>query len=423
MVYVLSKSGKPLMPTERHGKVKHMLRDGRAVVVQRTPFTIQLTYDSTEYTQTITLGVAAGSKVVGLSATAGTKELYAAECKLRTDIVDLISSRRQYRRARRSRKTRYRAPRFDNRVKPKGWVAPSVEQRIGTHINLINKAHKILPITRVVVQVAAFDIQRIKNPEIGGKEYQNGEMAGHAGNVREYVLWRDGHKCRHCGGKSKDNILNVHHLESRKTGGDAPNNLITLCKTCHTAYHSGDIKLTVKRGASYRDAAFMGIMRWTLCDRLKKIYPNVSMTFGYITKNKRITAGLAKSHSTDARCISGNPMAEATDVMFSQKAVRRHNRKLHRDTINKGGYRKLNQAPKYVFGYKLFDKVRMPDGQEGFIFARRTSGSFNVRTLDGTKLSAGITYKKLKPLEKGRTILTERGRGSSPCLKAGVSAA
>lgn len=103
--------------------------------------------------------------------------------------------------------------------------------------------------------------------------------------------------------------------------------------------------------------------------------------------------------------------------------MRRHNRQIHKQTIFKGGYRKENQALKYVFGYQLFDKVRMPNGREGFIFGRRASGSFDIRTLDGEKLSAGIAYKKLAPIEKRRTILTERReRCSSPCLKAGVSA-
>ncbi|MDR0999871.1 MAG: hypothetical protein LBL96_03580, partial [Clostridiales bacterium] len=106
-----------------------------------------------------------------------------------------------------------------------------------------------------------------------------------------------------------------------------------------------------------------------------------------------------------------------------QKAVRRHNRQLHKATILKGGIRKANQTPKYVHGFQLFDKVRMPDGREGFVFGRRSSGSFDIRTLDGQKLSAGISCKKLKQLESRNTILTERRGDSSPYLKVGVSVA
>ena len=122
------------------------------------------------------------------------------------------------------------------------------------------------------------------------------------------MLFRDGHTCQCCKGKSKDKILNVHHIESRKTGGDAPNNLITLCETCHTGYHKGIVKLpkTIHRGMSFKDASFMGIMRWAFYSKLKEIYPNVSLTYGYITKNIRIRSCLPKEHYIDARCISVN---------------------------------------------------------------------------------------------------------------------
>lgn len=407
MVYVLNRDGKPLMPTSRHGKVNRLLDSGRAVVAHRCPFTIRLMYDTTSYTQPVTLGVDAGSRHIGLSATTDRKELYAAEVQLRSDVTDLLSTRREFRRARRNRKTRYRPPRFDNREKGDGWLAPTVLQKINTHMQVIRDVHKILPISRIVVETASFDVQKIRNPDIEGVEYQQGEQTDFW-NVREYVFWRDGHTCQCCKGKSKDAILNVHHIESRKTGGNAPNNLITLCEACHRGYHQGKVKLpkTIKRGMSFRDAAFMGIMRWAFYDKLRTMYPGVGMTYGYITKNTRIRCGLPKDHAVDARCISGNPLAAPSETWYFRKATRRHNRQIHRCTIGKGGYRKLNQAPKYVFGYQLFDKVRFK-GQEAFVDARRSSGSFLVRTLGGVKLSGGVTYKKLKKLESRKTILTE----------------
>jgi len=421
MVYVLSSTGQPLMPTNRHGKVKHLLKSGKAKVIKRCPFTIQLTYVTENYTQPVTLGVDAGSKVVGLSATTENKELYASEVALRTDIVDLLSTRRQCRRARRSRSKRYRAPRFNNRVhrKKKGWLAPSIENKIHTHLRAVEAVYKILPISGIVAEVASFDIQKLKNDAITGCEYQTGDMLGFW-NVREYVLFRDGHTCQHCKGASKDKVLNVHHIESRKTGGDAPNNLITLCETCHTRYHKNEIVLKARRGGAFRDAAFMGIMRWAFYNKLKETYPNVRLTFGYITKNTRIKNDLKKTHCVDARCISGNATSKPLDCWYAQKATRKHNRQIHKATIGKGGYRKNNQAPKYVFEYQLFDKVLL-NGKEGFIFGRRTSGSFDARTLDGTKLSAGVSYKKLKLLERRKTILIERRATPSPCLKTGVS--
>ena len=285
MVYVISQAGQPLMPTCRYGKVKHLLKSGKAKVVQRTPFTVQLMYQTTEFVQHVTLGVDAGSKTVGLSASTEQKELYASETILRTDIVGLLSDRRQYRRTRRSRKTRYRAPRFMNRTrsKKKGWLAPSINHKIETHLKLVRNVHKILPISKIVVEVAAFDIQKIKKPDIEGAGYQQGEQLG-TWNVREYVLFRDEHQCQHCKGRSKDKVLCTHHIESRKTGGDAPNNLITLCQTCHKLHHQGMIALKVKRGMRFKEAAFMGIMRWAFYNRLKELYGNTILTYGYITK-------------------------------------------------------------------------------------------------------------------------------------------
>ena len=406
-VYVLSKSGKPLMPTKRLGKVRHMLKDGKAKVVQRTPLTIQLTYDSKEFTQDISLGVDAGSKTIGLSATTDEDELYASEVILRNDIVKLLSDRRELRRSRRSRKRRYRKAKFNNKVKSKkkGWLAPSILNKINTHLKVIETVHKILPITKLVVEVASFDIQKIKNPEISGEEYQQGDQLGFW-NVREYVLWRDNHECQCCHGKSKDSVLNVHHIESRKTGGNSPNNLITLCETCHDAYHKGEIKLNIKRGKSFRDATFMGIMRWALYNKLQETYPNVHLTYGYITKHTRIEHGLSKEHYIDARCISGNPQAKPLDCIFYQRKVRCHNRQIHKLTINKGGVRKKNQSPKYVFGYQLFDKVSLPSNKIGFIYGRRLRGCFDIRDIFGNRIKE-ITYKKIKLVKSRENVIKE----------------
>ena len=242
--------------------------------------------------------------------------------------------------------------------------------------------------------MAQFDTQLLKNPDIAGTEYQEGEQIGFW-NTREYVLFRDGHTCQHCHGKSKDKILNVHHIESRLTGGDAPNNLITLCETCHKAYHQGKIHLKVRRGASLRDAALMNVMRWTVYNRTKEEFGNVRMTYGYITKNTRIRHGLEKSHATDARCISGHPLATPCETLWQMRQIRRHNRQLYKANTLKGGVRRKNQASYLVKGFRLFDKVRY-DGIDCFIFARRTSGSFDIRKFDGTRVKAGISYKKLK---------------------------
>lgn len=395
------------MPTENHAKVRVLLKNKKAKVVKKCPFTIQLAYNSTNYTQEISLGIDAGSKHIGLSVTTKDKVLFESDTELRNDIVDLLSTRRQNRRARRNRKTRYRKPRFNNRKRGDEWLAPSVQNKVDTHLAVVKKVHEILPITKVIVETASFDIQKIKNPTISGTEYQKGEQLDFW-NVREYVLFRDGHICQCCKGKSKDKILNVHHIESRKTSGNAPNNLITLCKTCHSGYHAGTIMLpkSIRRGMSFKDAAFMGIMRWAFYNRLKKIYPNVNLTFGYITKDTRIKNGLPKEHYIDARCISGNPLAKSDGIVYFQKKVRCHNRQIHKNTILKGGIRKRNQASYEVMGFRLYDKVKWK-GSSCYIFGRRSTGRMDLRLLDGTKVNASVGYKNLRLLETRKNILVE----------------
>ena len=427
-VYVLNKHGKPLMPCQPR-KARILLRVGKAKVIKREPFTIQLLYGSSGYKQKVSLGIDAGSKHVGASASTEKQELYASQTELRgSDVVKLLSTKKELRRSRRNRKTRYRKSRFLNRVKRKHkkWLAPSIENKIAAHLRIVADICNMLPISKIAVETASFDIQKIKHPEITGKEYQQGEQLGFW-NVREYVLFRDNHECQCCHGKSKDRILNVHHIESRKTGGNAPNNLITLCETCHTGYHRGTVKLpkTIHRGMRFRDATFMGIMRWAFYERLKKLYKNVHMTFGYITKNNRIRHNIEKAHAADAFCIAGNFEAKRLPYFFLQRQIRRHNRQIHKQKICKGGRRKLNQSAYLVRGFRLFDKVRYA-GQECFIFGRRSSGYFDLRKLDGTVVHRSASWKKLQLLRIRKSLLIEKEVNGAPhttevaCLRAAI---
>ena len=158
---------------------------------------------------------------------------------------------------------------------------------------------------------------------------------------------------------------------------------------------------------SFKDATFMGIMRWAFYNKLKEIYPNVNLTYGYITKNTRIKNSLPKEHYTDARCISGNPKAISSGTVYYQKKVRCHNRQIHKNTILKGGIRKRNQAPYDVMGFRLFDKVKWK-GQNYFIFGRRSTGRMDLRLLNGTKINASVGYKNLKIIEMRKNYLTKQ---------------
>jgi len=341
LVYVISKTGSPLMPC-KPAKAKKLLKKGLAKVVRRTPFTIQLNWITEEQTQDVVLGVDTGYKHVGLSAISGAKELFSTEAEFKTAfikekvgnkvikrevdaIVKNLSERLQYRRTRRNRLW-HRKERRDNRGnKKKGWIPPSVKHKLDSHIKLVNFVKSILPVSLVNVEVAAFDIQKIKNPEISGTDYQNGEQKGFW-NVREYVLYRDNHTCQHCG-KSKDTVLNVHHIESRRTGGDRPDNLITLCEKCHKDYHRGKIELPVKKNNGFKAETLMSIIRWNLVDRLRELGDIVNITYGYITKSARIALGLSKSHINDAFVIAGGDKQKRAYIIQGTY-TKRNNRSL-----------------------------------------------------------------------------------------------
>ena len=399
MVFVLNQRGEPLMPTKPQ-KAKKLLKQKKARVAGYDPFVIQLLYATGETKQDITLGVDAGSKRIGVSATTQSQELYSAEIELRNDVPALISTKKQYRRSRRYRKTRYRKARFNNRKRSEGWLAPSVQNKVNSHIRMINKIHDILPISKIVVEVASFDIQKIKNPDISGVEYSRGEQLGFW-NVREYVLHRDGHICngeKNCSNK----ILNVHHIETRKTGGDSPDNLITLCEECHKKHHQGKLKLNITRGQSFKDAAFMGIMRWSLYNTLKQLYNAVELTYGYITKNTRIVSGLPKEHRVDAYCIAGNMDAKRLQKYFKIRQVRKKKRSLHEAIARKGRKgpntaAKRNKKNTKQIHHKglcwcLWDKVEI-DGQIGFITGF-TGNMVYVQDIEGNYIQVSAKYKQ-----------------------------
>ena len=413
MIYVRSKEGKALMPSERGGRIGYLLRHGKAHVVSRVPFVVQLDYESTTYTQEVSLGIDAGSKHIGVSASSEKRELLAAQVELRSDVTKLLSSRRELRRTRRNRKTRYRKSRFDNRKRKDGWLAPSVAQKVESHLKVIRLAHKLLPITKTTIEVAQFDAQKIKNPDIKGDEYQQGEQMGFW-NVREYVLARDGHRCVHCKGKSKDPILNVHHLESRKTGGNSPSNLVTLCETCHKAYHRGEFELKIKRGTTLRDAAVMNIMRWAVYERAKEEFENVNLTYGYITKHTRIEKGIAKTHAADAFCIAKNVHARRSKSFFMCRCVPRHTRALHVANPKKSGIRRSCIASHKIgkSRFQRFDMVRWK-GKECFIFGS-THGNVVLRKINGVKVheTQAVSAKTIKFLKRIRNNILVEVRAS-----------
>ena len=419
-IYVLDITGKSLMPTHKPGKVRHMLNDGRAIIVNYYLFTIKLTYVTTNYVQPVTLGVDTGSVHVGVSASTEKKELYSAEIDLRSKEMPKLIEKRAEARGFRRYHLRYRKSRFNNRIasKKEGWLPPSMNHRINSHIRIVEDVMKIIPISKVIIEVGLFDTQKISNPEISGEEYQNGQMKGFDNNTKAFVRFRDKNTCQQCGSKEH---IQVHHIQHREDDGpDRPDNLICLCQKCHYDYHHNGLVLkkfrtiNKKNAVSLRDAAAMNLIKDKIFSELKERHPNIPVwrTYGYVTKRNRRKYNIEKSHANDAFVIAKNFNAEPLDYMFKGFQVRRHNRKIHKDNILKGGKLKKNQSKHLVFGFARFDRVRY-DSKECFVYGRRTSGYFDLRDIDGSKIYASAHTKKIKLIRHENSIIIKKIKKAS----------
>ena len=411
LIYILSKTGKPLMPTKRAGKVRRMLKDGKAKVVKRCPFTIKLTYDTTEYTQSLILGVDTGSGTIGTAVSKENGEIvYISNVIVRNDIKEKLDTRRKYRRTRRNRKTRYRKARFLNRKNSikNDRFSPTMISKFHSHIREIEFIKKILPITKIVLETASFDTHLLKNPLLYNEKYrkwgyQQGTNYGFE-NTKAMVLNRDNYTCQICKGKHKDKKLEVHHIIFRKDGGsDDEKNLITLCHTCHYNLHHNLIdekilkKLNGKKKGQLKYATQMNSIRIQL---LKK-YPNAVETFGYITKLNRLNLNLNKDHYIDACIIAtqGNPILFKVNQIFIKKCVAKGD---YQQTKGIRSEQRINTGK--ILGFRKFDKVKY-FGKTYFIKGRMSSGYAILMDIYGKKvdfsnLGKGLKTPKLKNLQR-----------------------
>jgi hypothetical protein len=389
MVYVLNKDGKPLMPTKRHGKVRHLLNSKKAKVVRREPFTIQLLYDSTNYTQELTLGIDTGSGTLG-SAVSDTNGniVYAAQVQVRNDITRKMTRRRKYRRTRRNRKTRYRKPRFLNRKNSirTDRFSPTMISKIHSHIKEIESVKKILPIKNLVLETGQFDTALMKNPDLADPSvkpwgYQQGPNYGYQ-NTRARILDRDKHTCQHCHGKSKDTSLEVHHIIFRAKGGSNDDeNLITLCHTCHTQLHNGEIELKLK-GTKKSNLSYATQMN-SIRKQLLRKYPEAKETFGYITKANRFNLNIGKDHYLDACVIAsgGKAITFKTDTLYLKKDVAKGD---YKQTMGKRSEKQIFRGK--VLGFRKFDKVKYRNTIY-FIKSLRKQGTCDLMDITGKKVN------------------------------------
>ena len=409
-VYVISKDGQPLMPTNRFGKVRRLLKNKKAKVVSRCPFTIKLLYEPESLVvQEIVLGQDTGSKHVGTACVANNKVLYQSEVTLRDDIKNKMDSRRAARRNRRQRKTRYRKSRFLNRANStkKNRLPPSVRSKVQSHIDEIEFCKKILPVSKIVLEVSQFDAALMKNPSLINEKvkhwgYQKGFDYEYSSR-REAVLHRDNYTCQCCG--KKHVRLEVHHIIFRSLcGTDDEKNLITLCEKCHKSVHDGILILTKKpKKLNLKHATQMSIIR----SQLLKIYPDAIETFGFVTKTNRENLNLSKEHFIDACVIaSAGRMFEQLNWLFKKRRVAKQNRQLCK------GVRGEKRIPTgKVFGFRRFDKVKYLK-EICFIKGRRSRGDFVLMDINNNAIDfrnkggkQNLSYKLLERLNTRRSIL------------------
>lgn len=398
MVYVLNIDGQPLMPTSRHGKVKHLLKDGKAKVVKCCPFTIKLLYETPNCTQDLTLGVDTGSGTIGTAvSTDDGKIVYMSEVVVRDNIPDKMTQRAKYRKARRIRKTRYRKARWLNRKNSnrKDRFSPTMVSKLHSHVKEIEYIKSILPITTMVFETGTFDTHLMKNPSLANEGirhwgYQRGTNYGFE-NTKAMVLNRDNYTCQYCKGKHKDSKLEVHHIVFRsQNGSDGADNLITLCHTCHKALHSGKISLKLKGKAK-------GILKYatqmnSIRKQLFRIYPEAIETFGYITKVNRLKLGVGKEHFYDACVIAiqGNKFSVRCDL-YKKKCVSEGDFKQTR-----GSHSEQRIPTCKIQGFRKFDKVKYL-GKEYFIKGRISRGGYVfLMDIDGNKIDFSYMPKGFK---------------------------
>ncbi|AFY61962.1 RNA-guided endonuclease IscB [Synechococcus sp. PCC 6312] len=413
-IFVLDTQKRPLDPVHP-GKARHLLNQGKAAVYRRFPFTLILKEAHPDVpVQDLELKLDPGSKVTGIAIKQGNKIIFGAELQHRgQQIKDALLSRRQLRRGRRNRKTRYRQPRFLNRNRPDGWLAPSLKHRVDTVLTWVNRLRNLAPLGSIAQELVRFDLQKLQNPEISGIEYQQGELQGY--EVREYLLEKWGRKCTYCG--TKDVPLEVEHIHPRSRGGtDRVSNLTMACHACNQSKGNQDIRdflfgkpellqrILRKAKAPLKDAAAVNSTRWALFNALKATGLPLTTGTGGQTKFNRTRLDLPKAHWLDAACVG---QVDALKVLTSKPLL---------ITAKGHGTRQMCGTDKFGFSTRHKSRVQIHKGFQtgdivratvtagkkiGFYVGRvlcRASGSFDIATATGRV--AGISHKYCKAMHK-----------------------
>jgi 5-methylcytosine-specific restriction endonuclease McrA len=430
-VFVLSRDGRPLMPCHS-ARARELLAKGKAVIVRRYPFVIRLKRESDETgTQPVAVKIDPGAKTTGMAivrvSPIAHHVLHLSEVTHRgASIKDSLMQRRAFRRNRRNRQTRYRAPRFDNRTKRAGWLPPSLQSRVDNVMSLVRRYRRWCPIGQIVVETVRFDTQLLVNPEISGAGYQNGTLAGY--ELREYLLEKWGRQCAYCDAQNVP--LEIDHVQPRSRGGtDKASNLVLACHGCNQAKGNQPIesflgsdperlkRIKAQLQISLRETAAVNATRTKILKELFKTELPVEVSTGGKTKFNRSRFNVPKTHALDAACTGHTPGLSGWNIpALSIKAC------------GKGSYRRTNTdasgfprgyltRQKKAFGFQTGDIVSaiVPKGKHaGKHFGRvsvRARGSFNIKTAEG--MVSDVSYKYCRIIQRADGYSYQIG-GNSP---------
>ena len=417
MVFILNKNKQPLSPCSEV-VARRLLDNGKAVVHKLYPFTVRLkelknSEDKSEYR----LKIDYGSRHTGLAILRNSNVIWLGVLHHKTTIKSNMDSRRSLRKGRRSRHTRYRPARFDNRRRQEGWLSPSLQSRVDNIMNLLKKIRRLCPITHISYENVKFDTQLMQNPEISGVVYQQGTLQGY--EVREYLLEKWHRKCAYC---SAENIpLEIEHIIPRSRGGsDRISNLTIACHVCNdtkgtmTAEEFGHPNIQAQVKQSLKDATLVTSTRWALYDALIATGLPVECGTGGRTKFNRTNLGLPKDHHFDAICV-GASTPEKISISTNQVLhMRARGRGLRQRSIVKKGfpYGKPKERHKCFFGFQTGDMVNVivpntaKNKYAGCTFTGAASchstktGAFDIKNKEGKKVAESINHKYLTLLQR-----------------------
>jgi 5-methylcytosine-specific restriction endonuclease McrA len=416
-VLVLDKNRKPLMPCHP-ARARELLRNKRARVFRRAPFTIILKQREGGDLQPVEYKVDPGSKKTGISLGGdfkrGKRVIFAINLEHRGfTIKTSLDSRRAIRRSRRQRKTRYREPRFDNRRRPQGWLAPSLMSRVNNVSNWTKKLMNLCPLTSIAVETVRFDMQKIQNPEISGIEYQQGELFGY--ELREYLLEKWKRRCAYCDRKNVP--LEIEHIVPKSKGGtNRVSNLTLACTKCNIKKGNDSIesfvkdkerlkKILAQAKSPLKDAAAVNATRYATGNALKSFGLPISFWSGGRTKYNRVTQGYNKDHWIDAACVGetgANVYIPPNFISLEVKAEGRGSRQKCR--VDRYGFPRTGpKSQKRVKGFQTGDlaKAVVPQGKKKGTYVGRVAirkrGIFNIKV--GKKVINDIHYKYCRLLQ------------------------